>query len=219
MPTNIDINLPNRFKKNLIAYWKGDGNAKDSVGQNHGTLSPTGVTFAKGRQNKAFSFDGTVGNVVTPLITSYKNGLTFDLWIKTTADSGMILSDGGGATRETGMGLFIEPGGNLMVMGTNAVPGVGNFGSGQYIINDNKWHHIIATWTGTTKPNQAILYVDGDSKGYGTAKASIDKGTKHFCIGGHDKIGYDKFKGLIDEVKIYNRALKPSEIRELRECY
>lgn len=219
MTTQNNVTLPAKFKKNLVAYWKGDGNAQDSVGNNHGTLTPTGVTFAKGHRNKAFSFDGTVGNVVTPLIFSYKKGITIDLWIKTAVDVAMVIADGGGATHETGVGIFVVSGGNIMFMGTHSVGGEGNFGTGQYVINDNKWHHLIATWTGTTKPNEAVIYVDGVSTGYGTAKTPIDKGSTSICIGGHNLIGHDKFKGLIDEVKIFNRAFKPSEIKELNDSY
>ena len=42
----------------LVSWWPGDGNANDIVGDNHGTLE-NGATFATGKVNQAFSFDGT----------------------------------------------------------------------------------------------------------------------------------------------------------------
>ena len=39
----------------LIAWWKAEGNAVDSIGGYNGTLQP-GVTFTEGKVNQAFSF-------------------------------------------------------------------------------------------------------------------------------------------------------------------
>src|SRR5437868_13593808 len=50
---------------NLVAWWPGDGNAKDIVGGNDGTLSGV-VTFTLGRVGQAFAFDGTSGEVLVP---------------------------------------------------------------------------------------------------------------------------------------------------------
>ena len=41
----------------LVAYWPADGDARDSVGGNHGTLR-NGATFAPGIVGRAFRLDG-----------------------------------------------------------------------------------------------------------------------------------------------------------------
>src|SRR5262245_65255486 len=48
----------------LVSWWRGEGNATDAQGVNHGTLVG-GVTFAPGQVGQAFSFDGT-GRVNVP---------------------------------------------------------------------------------------------------------------------------------------------------------
>ena len=52
----------------LIDYWKGDGNAQDSVGSYNGTFYGDATT-ALGRFGNAFSLDGT-GDYVCLLYTS-----------------------------------------------------------------------------------------------------------------------------------------------------
>jgi hypothetical protein len=47
----------------LVSWWKGEGNATDSVGTNNGALSPSGASYAPGLVGQAFRFDGTNGYV------------------------------------------------------------------------------------------------------------------------------------------------------------
>jgi serine/threonine protein kinase len=49
----------------MVAWWRADGNAKDSVGDNHGTLKG-GVTFAPGVAGQAFRLDGATRYVEVP---------------------------------------------------------------------------------------------------------------------------------------------------------
>jgi hypothetical protein len=48
-----------------VAWWRVDGNAKDSAGGNHGTLKG-GVTFAPGVAGQAFRLDGATRYVEVP---------------------------------------------------------------------------------------------------------------------------------------------------------
>src|ERR1043166_4029528 len=51
---------------NMVGWWPGDGNANDISGDNYnGTLSG-GVTFAPGKVEQAFTFNGTDGEVILP---------------------------------------------------------------------------------------------------------------------------------------------------------
>jgi len=71
----------------LIAWWSGDGNAKDIAGGNQGTLH-NGVIFAAGTVGQAFGLDGATGFVQVPHNPSLDPGtgsFTIDAWIKTTS--------------------------------------------------------------------------------------------------------------------------------------
>ena len=202
--------------KGLVAFWKGNGNANDRLGKYTGIASH-GVTFTAGHRQKAFKFDGVNGIVATPLVVSYKDGITFDAWVKTTADTGVIMADGGGASAGLGMGLFIEPGGNIFVVGSKGTDGEGNFAIDGGNISDNEFHHIAATWTGNTTPNGVVLYVDGNAVGSTTAREVVTKGSTPLYLGRHNTLGYYPFAGLIDEVKVFNRVLEPNEIKKLSD--
>jgi hypothetical protein len=49
----------------LVAWWRGEGEATDTVGTNHGTLI-NGATFASGEVGQAFSLDGIDDYIEVP---------------------------------------------------------------------------------------------------------------------------------------------------------
>jgi hypothetical protein len=76
------------------------------------------------------------------------------------------------------------------------------------IINLNTWYHVVGVYDGST----VKIYVDGILKGSTSATGSITAVTTSLRIG----YTYDgsRFNGLIDEVRIYNRALSEEEIKQ-----
>ena len=85
------------------------------------------------------------------------------------------------------------------------------------VLNDNKWHHVAATYDG----KETRLYLDGYGPNplAGRTSGSLTKSSWDLCIGNSvadDGTGeFIAFDGLIDEVRIYNRALSPDEIKAL----
>ena len=76
------------------------------------------------------------------------------------------------------------------------------------------WHHIVGSINGDTSVR--YIYVDGDL--CGTLKGPLFAGTvvQTFMLGGDSK-GLKPFKGSIDDVRIYNRALSAEEVKALYE--
>lgn len=67
----------------LVSWWPGDGNALDIVNENHGELW-NGATFAPGKVDQAFSFDG-IDDVVYAYPGAGINDLqelTIDAWVR-----------------------------------------------------------------------------------------------------------------------------------------
>ncbi len=68
----------------LVAWWRAEGNAYDSIGTNHGTLQG-GVSFAAGEVGQAFSLDGSSRYVLVPASVSLNVGLasgfTIEGWL------------------------------------------------------------------------------------------------------------------------------------------
>jgi Concanavalin A-like lectin/glucanases superfamily len=92
----------------------------------------------------------------------------------------------------------------------------GEVGSGR-ALTDGQWHHVAATYDGRA----ARCYIDGAVVGSAKVKqpGPLKKSGWDLCIG-NSVVDYGTgefiaFEGLIDEVRIYNRALSPEEIKAL----
>src|SRR3989339_510780 len=73
----------------------------------------------------------------------------------------------------------------------------------------NAWVHIVAVYDKNGGANNMKLYVDGVQKAVGTYTDTIESTTNPLTIGRYSN---RYFQGIIDEVKIYNRALTASEV-------
>ena len=195
-----------------VSHWSAEGNANDAVDGNTGALV-NGAGFASGQNGQAFSFDGVDDLITTPLVLSYASGITFSAWIRTTDYTGALMAGGGGATASRGMGLFLAPGGVLQLVGSKGTSGAQNFQILGPVVNNGQFHHLAATWNGTTAANGVSLYLDGTLVGSTTALATITTDTHALNFGGHSTIAYSKYAGLIDEIGYFNRALSVSEIQ------
>jgi Concanavalin A-like lectin/glucanases superfamily len=72
----------------------------------------------------------------------------------------------------------------------------------------NTWTHLAATYTGAT----LTLYVNGIQAASLAVGGSIATSTGALRIGGNN-VWPEWFSGVIDEVRIYNRALSQAEIQ------
>lgn len=215
----------------MVSYWKLDeesGNiAYDSVNGNHGTVY--GETWTAGIVNGALSFDGVDDYVHVPDDDSLDAGTwssTFMAWVNTTAidrhpDAVPVITHGRGdvyAIRMLGM-----KGSNWQGFGTidariedNSGHQVTSSDDGP-AINDGIWHHIAVVFDRENK--QMIRYVDGEQAGTADSLAPLTTSSDSThplrigTIGGASTAG-EYWKGLIDEVAIYNRALCALEIQQ-----
>jgi hypothetical protein len=74
------------LQKNLVGWWKMDGNAKDSsANANHGTVvGGTLTTDRKGQANSAYSFNGTTDHISVPSSAALNptGAVTVEFWVK-----------------------------------------------------------------------------------------------------------------------------------------
>lgn len=83
-------------------------------------------------------------------------------------------------------------------------------------LNDGQWHHIAATYDGKT----VSYYIDGVGRGrVSRHPGPLKKSGWDLCIG-NSVVDYGTgeflaFDGMIDEVRIYNRALSAAEVKML----
>ena len=199
---------PNGLVRDLIGWWKFDeasGNiAYDSSGYNHHGNLFGGPVYVPGKINSALSFDGTDDYVQLPNLGSFSS-FTIEGWLKATGDSliGSIgyntFIDGPGYRR-----LLYSTGGKML-----AQMGAGNHWSTN-IVPRGQWNHIVYVYNSQT--NIAKWYINGNPDSEFLGAISFGQPIK---IGASYNLTGYMFNGLIDEVRIYNRALSAEEVLAL----
>ncbi|MDP2668718.1 MAG: LamG-like jellyroll fold domain-containing protein [bacterium] len=185
----------------IIADWSGSGN--------NGTFyTAEGNTNKSGNGviGRALNFDGVDDRVGTSNAENPgTSNWTVSAWVKTSASGGYVAYDSsGGADKYIlsvtgGKGAFSADCGS----GTGTITGVKN-------VSDSNWHLLTGVRTGA---NSIVLYVDGINERNGTFPSGcsgIDV-SNPFFIGSAGGVS-NFFNGMIDDVRVYNRALSEPEI-------
>jgi len=201
----------------IVAYWKLNETAgavaeDDSPNGYDGTLmNMDDSDWVEGVYGNALDFDGLDDYVK---ISGYKGvtgtaSRTCAAWIKT--DSGdEILSWGGDGTGEKWT-FRVQSGGLIRLEVSGGAIG------GSTIVNDGFWHHVAAVFLndGTPDVSDVKLYVDGIEESTTSAGQAINTaGVYDVKIGIFGSSGR-YFNGLIDDVRIYDRALSQDEIENI----
>jgi hypothetical protein len=207
------------LQKGLVGYWTLDGHAKDSTPYgNNGTIYGASSTAdRKGQSGKALSFDGTDDHIAGSGqgIKGIING-TVQFWVKPLGRGYCLGNNQEGKVQVSNSSPLIygiQEIGIYWIDASNEYPG-------SISLSDNIWTHIVVTWNnaGTGQANGEIKwYSDGIIK-TSVSGLTLPVGTSNsFDIGGYS--GESPFNGLIDEVRIYNRALSADEVKQLYESY
>ncbi len=216
----------------LVGHWKMDeaswdgtaGEVLDASGNGNDGTRTGDATTAGGKYGNGGIFDGD-GDLITRDSTASLEltmAGTISTWIKQS-----------GADQDTYAGYVAKTvGGNPVNVSyalyhyddSNVIRGIICDDSACDIVeipelsmSDTDWHHFIFSWDGSS----LYLYQDGILLNTETQTIVLDvESTDKFKIGG-DCFGLssysDDFNGQIDEVRIYNRALSPDEVKGLYE--
>ncbi len=205
VPTLIDLN------KGLVAYYPLDGSANDSAGSNDGT-EHDGVSYSSGLSGQAASFDGVDDYIeLLDLSSTFLVGapITISLWVKSESDvGGYIVGGDPGGGPDFALGHHMYPTGSqgLYAMAYGNTP--------QLITNEpveqNRWYHVAYG----LDASGSFIYVDGQLKDTSPIRSlyNRDKLTIGRRVLG---IPHYPFNGLVDDVRIYNRALSTTEVAQL----
>ena len=186
----------------LLAHWKLDETqgviAHDSAGDHDATVHGDAVWQpTDGQIGGAVELDGVDDYVSTPFVLDPADGpFSVFAWVKGALPGQVSLSQAGGAI----WFYTLPPMGWLM---TNLGQGGGLLS--QSVITDGQWHRIGLTWDDSNR----ILYVDDVevAKDTQSSLASSDGGL--YFGAGKDLHAGSFFSGLIDDVRIYDRAIQP----------
>jgi len=210
--------------KGLVGYWTFDGgdifgtSARDKSGNNnHGTI--TGATKVSGKVGQGMSFDGTNDDINAGSASTLDNlqSMTLAAWVYSNPQGAFMplieKSTGTGPTNGWALVIdstdntpwFLVDYDNTNLERQTSTP-----------LKTRGWSHVALTWNGSATATNVRIYVDGVEGSYQTtingdtnrqsdATASLTLG-----LGGGTY-----FRGQLDDVRIYNRALSAGEVLKL----
>ncbi|MFH1885047.1 MAG: LamG domain-containing protein [Planctomycetota bacterium] len=206
----------------LIAYYPFSGNANDGSGYgNNGT--EYGATLAIdrfGNPDSAYSFDGVddyidCGSGTSTLFNSW-DSFTLAAWIKhaesSTFDSIVARHDDRNGTFNYAIGVID----NKFVLIADQAYEDSRWLRSNTVLTDGLWYHVVGVYDN----KNMTVYVNGREDGSdifpvggtGDSTASLYIGnTGYWSSYSDDRY----FSGVIDGVRIYNRALTETEIAQL----
>jgi hypothetical protein len=193
----------------LVAVWhfdEGSGSAAYDCSGNANDGAINGATWTTGKIGKALQFDGSNDYVsVSHSASLMPSAITVSVWIKLNDNGRWMVVDKG--TNHPGTYYMYGDAGTQVIWtikdGTNRY----DLSYSNLVIGN--WYHLVGTFDGSIQK----LYVNGDEKGSRTA--SFGSNTQNLWIGKYQGGGSYDFNGIIDEVRIYNRALSADEVLAL----
>ena len=219
----VDAFLAGTVSEGLVAYFPFEEDAADHSGHwNAGKVVGAEFQRDEATGKKALQFTGTGASyVVVPRTAALEptDGITISMWVK--GRPGQPAGHGWGTVLRKAdscqSGYYIRGGGSSSFQLHGANPCSGDvIGLPFAAFNEQQWQHIVGTYSRTE--GMARAYQNGELVNQqGFTKPLLHSGDLY--IGGAAVAGDDGgFRGLIAEVRIYNRGLSPAEVRVLSKC-
>jgi len=210
----LSISFVSAVDDGLVAYYKfdeGSGTiASDSVGDNDGVIY--GATWVDSFSGSALDISGVSKYVeLSEIVGSPVNDVTYSIWFKnehmqTYNAPLMSFIQGEDITRFLILREGHSSAGKLYVASHDS-----NIISTSKM-DDNQWHHVAVVFKPGVRTME--LYTDGVLQRSVISDGDFTASTTPIKFG---SAGRDYFPGMIDEVKIYDRALSEDEIRVINE--
>lgn len=204
------IPLPHNLKKDVVLHyscndsgprvWDNSGNANHAIadGLRHTSLGKLGGCYV-------FEGDGLYIEAKHPTnLPTGDNDRTVMLWFRTSSSIGQIcLFSYGGKTSNRAFGASI----NSQKIYVNAW--MNGFFAGSKV-TDNEWHHLAVVHV---KSKGRTCYIDGVLSGFHQGSVNTEPGTPFWV--GKWVIPLEYFKGQIDEVLVFKKALPEKDVKQL----
>jgi hypothetical protein len=202
----------------LVAHWKLDDRqgtvAKDSSGNGNDGAIEGSAQWTKGKRAGALYLSGKKSQVEIANETPFDitERITVTAWIKSppfTREHQAIVTKGDDAWRLQRDAKTRSISWCCTGLSHSKIGEV----DGNAVVDDGKWHHVAGVYDGTT----SSLYVDGRLDASQQTSGSIRTTDHRVRIGSNVQKGGRRFVGIVDDVRVYSRALSPEEIQALFE--
>lgn len=226
----------------LVGYWKMDesdwtndcstDSALDSSGNsNHADSCPstTGPDPTGGKFGNSGDFDGSDDYLNAGSGTSLDNigngtngsGMTIGAWVYNggggTYAVNMIAQKASNSAPSNGWNFYYQRSSKLIAFEADYDGTDIHRHSSDNTVTNSQWNHVVVTWDGSITATNIRFFVNGQEVGYSTTTnatgSRVSDASQNLLIG--DSTDGYVFDGKIDDLRIYNRALSPSEVEDL----
>jgi len=212
--------IPSGLTTGLAAHWKLDEatgmTAADFSGNgNDGTLTDMGGTeWTTGKIGGALEFNGTDDHVRVPHSDELNgsSSLTYAAWVFPHTWNGtrqvIAKSVHGGGSGRAQMGIFSE--GGMLYVRAETLSGRINLGTALPPLDT--WTHVAAVFDGSILG----LYIDGvEANSSAFSATTLVQTTDGLNISKRVGTAQYFFDGLLDDIRVYSRALEDTEVQDL----
>ncbi|MCU0914456.1 MAG: LamG domain-containing protein [Planctomycetes bacterium] len=211
----------------LVGYWPLNGDGQDASGNNlHGTVSKaTPVADRLGYPDSAMSFTGAADcsvNLKDPVELRLTGAMTLAAWVNlkkgNTNNCRIIAKSGGGGARSFSLNIEATSGG--VTFPATFQIGTGGGASNMSVLDKkplatDEWAHMV----GIYRPGEVMeVYVNGELRNTNTTSIPATQHTANnlaVLIGNRHAATNCGWNGLIDEARIYGRALSAADVTDL----
>ena len=198
------------------SFDEGAGSVARDASANHNDGKVVGAKWVKGVRGNALEFSGGEGRVEVPHspTLSMEDEVTIEFWVKAAGATGDWQSPCAkwrSAPLRRNYGVYFHKDKGVFAFSAtfaNSSLPHSDFSSG-FCVWDGKWHHLVVTYSQHDK--EVRFYTDGAlAKEYGYDGGALAAVEAPLAIGVN-------CPGAFDEVKVYNRAITPQEVKRSME--
>jgi sialidase-1 len=206
-----------------VGWWNFDNNTEDSSGAGNHGVANGGPSWIDVKMGAALEFDGVDDYVQVPddiVNLKITGDYTFSVWLKADANQKVWASifskcDLSSMVNHWTLQFDTSSPKNLIIFHTNNFHNPESWYTGIQLPDiAGASHHVVIVRSGNTMTS----YLDGVQRNIDSWNRNPGSGKGHFYIGADRTAKPDfVFKGLIDDVMIYNYALSAQQVSDLYE--
>jgi hypothetical protein len=199
---------------NLVGWWKFDEGSgttvADSSGAGHnGTFAGGSPQWVEGVYGMALRFDADQVEIPDHDDFHFQNTISMGLWMRPEADqpswAKMFIKQRSGEypyalQYNSSQSIYATVNASTRF---NTSPSISNF--------PGEWAHMCFTYDASA----LILYKDGEEAARVTATGALQQNDLSLSIGGRTIGSAQNFLGIIDDVRLFSRALTPEEVKQI----
>jgi len=221
--TNMAVSMVDNSLVLYLTFDADEGNTVKDLTSNHNDGDIKGnPKKVDGIFGSALKFNGTTDSVEIPHNASLNmtNTVTMEMWVNLDAggpDTNQVgIEKGGWEAGEYSLYAHYNPGNKSAVQFFDLPVACGDANSGNLgqDIKDGNWHHLAGVWDG----KNIYIYTDGKLDLSWECGGKLNTNSKSVYIGARN--GAERLlQGIVDEVRLYNRALSEAEVKTDMETF